>query len=361
MDPGDARRPPVWPRRRRRWLRRVRLAAGAARAGGPEYSARALRHPDRGQRRKRQSRSARLHRRARRPHRRAVAGRVPGCGVRQLRSVLVYDVAARQSHWHAARARAARGRAFRHGQRHRRVELPHRAPAAGAGRGCGDRQHSVDALHAPRFRRIALKQARAAAQALGDGVHRKLPFVDGMQAVATIPTSCCSTALGARRCRSPVSTAFRRSERRQRVATDDTALVLSFRLPPGVDPAAAAQAVKQTLERDPPYGAKVTFDVESSMGGWNAPSTAPWLEARFSRRRRLLRPRCDVHGHRRQIPFMGMLSEKFPRTQFLVTGVLGPHSNAHGPNEFLDIATGSASRPVWRTWSRRMRRRSVNW
>ena len=42
------------------------------------------------------------------------------------------------------------------------------------------------------------------------------------------------------------------------------------------------------------------------------------------------------------IPFMGMLGEKFPGVQFLVTGVLGPHSNAHGPNEFLHIATGKA-------------------
>jgi acetylornithine deacetylase/succinyl-diaminopimelate desuccinylase-like protein len=40
------------------------------------------------------------------------------------------------------------------------------------------------------------------------------------------------------------------------------------------------------------------------------------------------------------IPFMGMLGEKFPGVQFLVTGLLGPHSNAHGPNEFLHIAKG---------------------
>jgi acetylornithine deacetylase/succinyl-diaminopimelate desuccinylase-like protein len=40
------------------------------------------------------------------------------------------------------------------------------------------------------------------------------------------------------------------------------------------------------------------------------------------------------------IPFMAMLGEKFPQAQFFITGVLGPHSNAHGPNEFLDIATG---------------------
>jgi len=39
------------------------------------------------------------------------------------------------------------------------------------------------------------------------------------------------------------------------------------------------------------------------------------------------------------IPFMGMLGEKFPEAQFLVTGVLGPQSNAHGPNEFLHLAT----------------------
>jgi di/tripeptidase len=39
------------------------------------------------------------------------------------------------------------------------------------------------------------------------------------------------------------------------------------------------------------------------------------------------------------IPFMGMLGEKFPGTQFLITGVLGPNANAHGPNEFLHLAT----------------------
>ncbi len=40
------------------------------------------------------------------------------------------------------------------------------------------------------------------------------------------------------------------------------------------------------------------------------------------------------------IPFMGMLGKRFPDAQFLVTGLLGPHSNAHGPNEFLHIEKG---------------------
>ncbi len=77
------------------------------------------------------------------------------------------------------------------------------------------------------------------------------------------------------------------------------------------------------------------------MGGWNAPSTAPWLEAAIQAASNACFGRDAMYmGVGGTIPFMGMLSEKFPRTQFLVTGVLGPQSNAHGPNEFLDIATG---------------------
>jgi acetylornithine deacetylase/succinyl-diaminopimelate desuccinylase-like protein len=120
-----------------------------------------------------------------------------------------------------------------------------------------------------------------------------------------------------------------------------TALVLSFRLPPSVDPQRAAEAVKDALERDPPYGAKVSFKIESSMGGWNAPSNAPWLDAAVqSASLACFGADAMYMGTGGSIPFMAMLSEKFPGVQFVVTGVLGPQSNAHGPNEFLDIATG---------------------
>ena len=44
-------------------------------------------------------------------------------------------------------------------------------------------------------------------------------------------------------------------------------------------------------------------------------------------------------GEGGSIPFMAMLGKRYPKTQFVVTGVLGPHSNAHGPNEFLDVPT----------------------
>jgi acetylornithine deacetylase/succinyl-diaminopimelate desuccinylase-like protein len=80
--------------------------------------------------------------------------------------------------------------------------------------------------------------------------------------------------------------------------------------------------------------------VDSAEGGWDAPPTAPWLAAAmeqastatFGQAARSL-------GEGGSIPFMGMLGRRFPDAQFLLTGVLGPESNAHGPNEFLHIPT----------------------
>jgi acetylornithine deacetylase/succinyl-diaminopimelate desuccinylase-like protein len=117
-------------------------------------------------------------------------------------------------------------------------------------------------------------------------------------------------------------------------------LKLSLRLPPTAKAEAARVAVKAALERDPPYAAEVTFDAPRGENGWNAPALAPWLEASLNKASQAAfgKP-VAFHGEGGSIPFMAMLGEKFPGTQFVVTGVLGPHSNAHGPNEFLHIAT----------------------
>ncbi|MDH3933318.1 MAG: peptidase M20, partial [Chromatiales bacterium] len=105
--------------------------------------------------------------------------------------------------------------------------------------------------------------------------------------------------------------------------------------------AAAAAAVKETLESDPPYGAEVSFDVESAMGGWHAPEVAPWLEESMKAASTDFFGASAMYmGTGGSIPFMGMLGERFPGVQFLITGLLGPNSNAHGPNEFLHIDTG---------------------
>jgi acetylornithine deacetylase/succinyl-diaminopimelate desuccinylase-like protein len=115
-------------------------------------------------------------------------------------------------------------------------------------------------------------------------------------------------------------------------------LKISLRLPPTVDAVGASRIVRTVLERDPPYGAQVSFESASSTGGWNAPAFAPWFEQSMQRASRQMFGREPVYlGGGGSIPFLRMLGERFPKTQFFVTGVLGPHSNAHGPNEFLHI------------------------
>jgi acetylornithine deacetylase/succinyl-diaminopimelate desuccinylase-like protein len=119
-----------------------------------------------------------------------------------------------------------------------------------------------------------------------------------------------------------------------------TAVKLSVRVPPTADPVAAAEALEQRLTDDPPYGANVTVRRGAAEPGWHAPPEEPWLAeaieaastAAFGQPPRAL-------GEGGTIPFMGMLGKRFPEAQFVITGVLGPNSNAHGPNEFLHLPT----------------------
>ena len=118
-------------------------------------------------------------------------------------------------------------------------------------------------------------------------------------------------------------------------------LKLSFRLPPTCDGGVAAAAVRKALESDTPPLTRVDFELESTMAGWNAPEIADWLEASMQKASQAFFGKPSMYmGTGGTIPFMGMLGEKFPDAQFLITGLLGPKSNAHGPNEFLHIETG---------------------
>ena len=184
-------------------------------------------------------------------------------------------------------------------------------------------------------------QAKVAAAALGKEVWAKFPFVEGMEPadddlVELIlnrtwrPELAVTGLAGAPE---PVNAG--------NVLRPFTTAKLSLRLPPTADPAPAAKTLKDLLERDPPYGAKVSFKAEGVGAGWNAPPLAPWLADSIERASVAAFGRgVAMMGEGGTIPFMGMLGEKFPKAQFVITGVLGPHSNAHGPNEFLHLPTG---------------------
>lgn len=112
---------------------------------------------------------------------------------------------------------------------------------------------------------------------------------------------------------------------------------LSLRLPPTLEADKATAAVTRVLETDPPFGAHVSVTGDGA-NGWNAPPLAPWLaEATDASSREFFGKEACYFGIGGSIPFMAMLGERFPQAQFLITGVLGPHANAHGPNEFLHI------------------------
>ena len=186
-------------------------------------------------------------------------------------------------------------------------------------------------------------QATATAAILGDGVSGELPFTAGAR---PMEDDNAARILGRTWLPQLAVTAvdgYPLPENGGNVLLPFTTLKLSLRLPPTADAEKARLAVKAALEADPPYGAQVEFDApanDAGWAGWNAPALAPWLEAALDKASTAAfgRP-VAFHGEGGSIPFMAMLGQKFPGTQFVVTGVLGPHANAHGPNEFLHIAT----------------------
>lgn len=186
-----------------------------------------------------------------------------------------------------------------------------------------------------------VEQARRCAEVLGTAVYDKFPFLPGMKPVAEDLTELVLNRTWRPQLAVTGADGLPPLLSAGNVLRPCTAVKLSLRLPPTLDATRAGERVKHLLERDPPYGCKVEFAMEKAASGWNAPALSPWLEQAVADASQLAFGAPPAYmGEGGSIPFMGMLGEKFPGAQFLITGVLGPHSNAHGPNEFLHIPTG---------------------
>ena len=184
-------------------------------------------------------------------------------------------------------------------------------------------------------------QARLAAAALGDAVYTKFPLKAGMSPMSDDLTELVLNrtwrpqlaVTGIEGLPPPVDAG--------NVLLPSTVAKLSLRLPPNLDSTKASDLIRTLLEKDPPYRARVAFEPESNAVGWHAHTLSPWLEQSLTNASETVFGAPPAYmGEGGTIPFMAMLGEKFPRSEFVVTGVLGPHSNAHGPNEFLHIPTG---------------------
>jgi acetylornithine deacetylase/succinyl-diaminopimelate desuccinylase-like protein len=184
-------------------------------------------------------------------------------------------------------------------------------------------------------------QARSAAAALGDAVYTKFPLKAGMSPMSEDLTELVLNRTWRPQLAVTGIDGLPAPTDAGNVLLPSTVAKLSLRLPPTLDSSAAANIVRTMLEKDPPYGARVSFEPESHAVGWHAPALSSWLEQSLTRASETVFGAPPAYmGEGGTIPFMAMLGAKFPRAQFVVTGVLGPHSNAHGPNEFLHIPTG---------------------
>ena len=191
-----------------------------------------------------------------------------------------------------------------------------------------------------------VQQARATAAILGDEIYKRFPWAHhdcGGSSVFALPTTTDPVeALLNRTWRPTLSVTrgdgFSEIHNAGNVLRPYTAFKLSLRLPPLVDASVAVQTLKQLLEDNAPYQAKVTFEPQGSASGWNAPATVPWFDQALQQASQAhFGAACGTIGQGGTIPLMNLLSQGFPTAQMMVCGVLGPRSNAHGPNEFLHL------------------------
>ena len=194
-----------------------------------------------------------------------------------------------------------------------------------------------DYFHAdiPRER---VEQTRKVAEALGDSIATGYPFLGNTLPMADNDVDCILNRTWRPALSVTGAEGFPPLSSAGNVLRPYTALKLSMRLPPTIDAEAATARMKETLEADPPSGAAVRFTTDQAASGWNAPAVAPWLHQSLEKASQAAYGQGVMYiGEGGTIPFMGMLGEAFPEAQFMITGVLGPNSNAHGPNEFLHI------------------------
>ncbi len=185
-----------------------------------------------------------------------------------------------------------------------------------------------------------VEQAHSAAAVLGQQLYERFPFVEGVSPLTADPLelilnrtwrpALCVTGAAGLPSLADAGNVLRPM----------TAAKISLRLPPTCDPVGASQTLKSLLEFEPPYATRVSFEPEWVAGGWSAPPLDAWLYESLARASEtFFEAPVMFMGEGGTIPFMGMLGEKFPAAQFVITGVLGPQANAHGPNEFLHIPT----------------------
>jgi acetylornithine deacetylase/succinyl-diaminopimelate desuccinylase-like protein len=196
-----------------------------------------------------------------------------------------------------------------------------------------------------------LEQAQATAAILKEEVYKRMPWACGADGGPVLPVTSDPVEVLLNRTWRPTlsvvgADGFPELKNAGNVLRPYTAFKLSLRLPPLIDGNEAALRLKALLEDNAPYNAKVTFTPDGRAGafgatGWNTPDLSPWLSQALDQASQAhFGAPVGYIGQGGTIPLMSMLQKGFPKAQMMVCGVLGPKSNAHGPNEFLHVPYG---------------------
>jgi len=196
----------------------------------------------------------------------------------------------------------------------------------------------IKEFHHPSLPQQRVDQAHQAAAFLGDGIWNSAPFVAGARPISFDNAELLLNKTWRPSLAITGADGFPHVSKAGNVLRPETVFKLSMRVPPEVDADKAQKALKEILERDPPYGAEVKFEGEPPAAGWASPILAEWLNQSIQKSsNQFFKKPAAMFGEGGSIPFMGMLGKQFPTAQFVITGVLGPQSNAHGPNEYFHI------------------------
>jgi acetylornithine deacetylase/succinyl-diaminopimelate desuccinylase-like protein len=186
-----------------------------------------------------------------------------------------------------------------------------------------------------------LEQAARTAKALGKEIWAKFPFLEAVRPVSEDITELILNQTWRPALSVTGAAGLPDFKDAGNVTLAMNAVRLSLRLPPTCHAGRAADHLRGLILRDPPYGARIRFEIDQAVQGWDAAAFSPWLEESVNRASRtFFGAEAMSMGEGGSIPFMAMLGERYSEAQFLITGVLGPSSNAHGPNEFLHVPTG---------------------
>lgn len=189
----------------------------------------------------------------------------------------------------------------------------------------------------PQERVAALKDAAAA---LSTSVYEGIPLVPGAEPLSTDVTE----LLVNKTWRPAVSvigvSGFPAAETAGNAMVPEITVRISVRTPPATDINKCINEMREKITVDSPHGVELEFVLGEHVDSWVSPElSAPVAQAISDASTAYFGNDAVYLGEGGGIGFVPLMSKMFPKAQFVLTGLVGPDSNAHAANESMHIPT----------------------